>query len=89
MKKFGTPTLAAPGSASEYVGSSSAGGWTLTSGVGVAVGASGTVPVSDSVLAAPETWFAGPFSTVSCVRCLVFSTFSRALPVPPSWRAGV
>ena len=34
MKKFGTPILAAPGSASEYVGSLSAGGWACSAAGG-------------------------------------------------------
>ncbi len=51
MKKFGTPILAAPGSASEYVGSFSAGGWAgSASSTGAGVAASSTLPVSDSVL---------------------------------------
>src|SRR4051794_16440155 len=77
MKKFGTPILAAPGSASECEGSLCAGGFAWLSGTGVGVAfARGTFPVSDSVLAPPETW-----STVSCT---VFPT-----PVPVLGRLGV
>src|SRR4051794_33505512 len=59
MKKFGTPGLAAPGCASEKVGLLCAGGWAWSSGtdVGVGVGVA-TLPVSDSVLAAPVVWLA-------------------------------
>src|SRR6187200_2849745 len=49
MKKLGTPTFAAPGAATVYVGSDGAGGCSgsgLAAGVGVAAG---TAPVSDCV----------------------------------------
>src|SRR4051794_35889496 len=69
MKKFGTPGLAAPGVASESVGGLSlAGACPCAAWLSGAVGAAGvgvgvaTLPVSDSVLAAPEVWLAG-FST--------------------------
>src|SRR3954451_8139967 len=65
MKKFGTPGLAAPGVASESVGLSLAGACPCAVWSSAAVGAAGvgvgvaTLPVSDSVFAAPEVWLAG------------------------------
>src|SRR4051794_9013140 len=83
MKKFGTPGLAAPGSASENVGSFWAGGWAWESGTGVGEGVGvGTLPVSDCVFAWPEARLAS-LSTVSLVFCLVLVTGALTLPVPP------
>src|SRR4051812_14899613 len=84
MKKFGTPGLAAPGCASEYVGSLLAGGCAWSSGAGVARGVGvgvgvATLPVSDSVLAAPEGWLTA--APVFCWACgLGFATRFFVLP---------
>ena len=70
MKKFGTPILAAPGSASEYVGSFCGGRLRpASSGTGVGVAASATLPVSDSVLASPAALLAA--SSTFSSACLV------------------
>src|SRR3954470_16130891 len=83
MKKFGTPGLAAPGCASEYVGSLVAGGFAWSSGTGVGVGASGTLPVSDSVLTAPPVAWLTVSSVLTCALVFVLVT------VLPDFECGV
>src|SRR3954469_20599938 len=84
MKKFGTPTRAAPGSASEYVGSLRFGGCAWSSGTGVGVGTA-TLPVSDSVLAASEARL-GAASTPSWDSPLALATFFLVfLGAEPLW----
>src|SRR5436190_24335416 len=89
MKKLGTPTFAAPGGASVYVGSVGAGGCS-GAGLGVAV-TSGTAPVSDwtlpaACLGASDTWPAPRLAA----GCLATGLPWLALPLPePLWRGDV
>src|SRR3954451_20367315 len=87
MKKFGTPGLAAPGSARENVGSFFAGGWACEFGTGVGLAGGGvgvgvgTLPVSDWVFACPVAWLA---CWVACSFAFVpvFVTGCWTFPAP-------
>src|SRR3954468_23433276 len=89
MKKFGTPTFAAPGGASVYVGSVGAGGCT-GAGLGVAV-TSGTAPVSDWTFPAASLTLPVTLLEPCLAGFLARGLPWSALPVfpPPLWRGAV
>src|SRR4051812_25035521 len=103
MKKFGTPILAAPGSASVYEGSGCAALDEPVSGVSPPpvsalgcsfFGAASTLPVSDSVLESSlEALLPASSPVFLSVFFLGLSAFflpsSLVLPVPPFWFSGV
>src|SRR4051794_25665943 len=81
MKKLGTPTLAAPGGASVYVGSAGVGG---VSGAGAGV-TWGTAPVSDCVLPA-ASFVTFPVVSVTFLTGLSAFGLPLLLPLPlPVW----
>src|SRR3954451_17277980 len=88
MKKFGTPTFAAPGGASVYVGSVGAGG---RSGAGLGVAVTwGTAPVSDCTLPAGGLAARGtsPEPCLTGLPAAGLPWFAPPLPEPAWLRAG-